>query len=406
WYRIFSFPDHTHFNLASQEDPKRHSDMWRAVGPGYTMQNVNKTEPFMDECITLLRCQLMVLALRGQPVDFDKWFTFLSLDVVGQATFSTRLGYLDTGRDVGLAISTVKIVAAYTAIMGQFTWLHDLTLGNLLLGKLGIQPHVKMMGICKPIIKARKENPSPRRDMMAELLAMQAKFPDKVKDFDIENAAQLNIAAGAEGGFILHCIFSILSNQKLTTGGVTQAFVYHLLRNPKHLKRLRAEIDEANAKGELSSVAQFTETQKLPFLQACIKETYRMYCPIGVGMPRVVPDGRRTICSKYFVGGTILNINSYAIHRYPKIFGADTNTFNPERWLSIDDEEYKRMERNLVHWGAGYNKCAGHHLSHFQMCKVTATLLRDFDFGQICPEKEWVQPHGWPCWVKARGQVS
>ncbi|ORX97811.1 benzoate 4-monooxygenase cytochrome P450 [Clohesyomyces aquaticus] len=389
WYRIFSFPDHTHLNLASHTDPKLRSHMWRTVGPGYTLANVSKTEPYVDECIVLLEQQLESLSKRGQAIDFDEWFAFLSLDIIGQATFSSRLGYLDAGRDIGLAISTVKVLAVYTTIMSHLVWLHDLTLGNPWLGKLGIAPNVKMVDICTPIIKARRENLSPRKDMMAEWLSIREKSPEKMKDSEIDDAALLNVVAGAEG-----------------TGGVIQALFYFLLRAPKHLERLRAELDNADANGQLSPVAQIAETQKLTFLQACIKETYRFYCPIGAGMPRVVPNGGAQICGRYFKSDTILSVNAYAIHRNPDIFGADCDTFNPERWLNISDQALMTPL-----WGAGYNKCAGQHLAHFEICKVAATLIRDFDFGQIHPELKWIQPqgftctpHGWPCWVKRRGQ--
>jgi hypothetical protein len=36
------------------------------------------------------------------------------------------------------------------------------------------------------------------------------------------------------------------------------------------MKKVRAEVDAAAAKGELSAIPQYAETQQLPYLQACV----------------------------------------------------------------------------------------------------------------------------------------
>lgn len=44
----------------------------------------------------------------------------------------------------------------------------------------------------------------------------------------------------------------------------------------------------------------FQEAQKLPYLQACIKEGLRMHPATGLPMVRVVPKGGSTIAGRYF----------------------------------------------------------------------------------------------------------
>lgn len=44
----------------------------------------------------------------------------------------------------------------------------------------------------------------------------------------------------------------------------------------------------------------FQEAQKLPYLQACIKEGLRMHPATGLPMARVVPEGGATIAGRYF----------------------------------------------------------------------------------------------------------
>ena len=76
-----------------------------------------------------------------------------------------------------------------------------------------------------------------------------------MKEEDIFGAAVANIGAGAE-----------------TVSSTAQAVIYNLLRRPDLMKRAQDEIDAAVARGELSSLVQYSEAAKLPFLQACVSD--------------------------------------------------------------------------------------------------------------------------------------
>lgn len=120
----------------------------------------------------------------------------------------------------------------------------------------------------------------------------------------------------------------------------------------------------------------------------------------------------------------ILSVNPWVIHRDPDIFGQDSHIYNPDRWLQ---GETKRMDSFLIHvrlpfclstlylclhfmqWGAGYNQCPGRNLAQFELSKILATVLRDYEVEQIEPQKEWkfetrflAVPYGWPCRIRRR----
>ena len=64
---------------------------------------------------------------------------------------------------------------------------------------------------------------------------------------------------------------------------------------------------------------------------------------------------------------------------------------------------------NHFQWGAGYNQCPGRNLAQFELSKLAATLLRDYDIEQVDPKKEWAfksqfmaVPSGWPCTIRRR----
>ena len=247
-------PDHRYINQMSELDPRRHIERTRNISAGYALSSIIKSEPFIDRILQLLETRLDELSTSTEPVHLDSWFNYFSFDVVGEATFSNSFGFVEAGKDLGNAIANTRVLGFYIAVMGHYIWLHDLTLGNPLLSKLGIQPSSHIFDTCVSAIEARKNNPEVRADMMAHWLTAQAKHPDQITEDEIFGISMTTVAAGAD-----------------TVSGTLQAFFYYLIRNPPHLQRLREEVDAAQERGELSPLVQYAEAQKLPFLQACVR---------------------------------------------------------------------------------------------------------------------------------------
>ena len=63
--------------------------------------------------------------------------------------------------------------------------------------------------------------------------------------------------------------------------------------------KLATEIDTAILEGRMSEEATYNEAQKLPYLQACIKEAMRMHPSLGTQHKRLVPDEGMTVDGKY-----------------------------------------------------------------------------------------------------------
>jgi cytochrome P450 len=192
-----------------------------------------------------------------------------------------------------------------------------------------------------------------------------------------------------------------------TTSSVIQAFFYYMIHDLEMTNLLRKELDEAG----LASVPTYEETQRLPILQACIKETYRFHPPVGIGLSRVAPPEGVTICGRFFASGTLLSVNPWAMHHMTSVFGLDASRFNPRRWLDI--EKAREMDKVMIPFGAGYNQCPGKNLAHLEVSKTTAILMRDYEFKLVDPKRPWkfenyftVAPHSWPCVVTRRGFKS
>jgi len=389
WYKIFCLPNYNHQTPMSETDPKRRVERARTVASAYTLSNIIKSEPYIDKAIGLLETRLDELAASGKPVEFENWFNYMAFDIVGEVAFSHTFGFLEQGKDVGGAIANSRVLTIYIAVMGYFQWLHRLTLGNPLVEKWGLTPSQHIFDTSKRAVLSRQKNPDVRFDMMEQWLQTRKLYPEKLSENEMYGVVNATIGAGAD-----------------TISTTMQAFWYHLIRHPQHLTKLQAEIDGAAAEGKLSKIVSFAEAQQLPFLQACIKETFRYHPAVMFGLPRVVPKGGLTIGSHHFAEGIELSVNPWVIHRSTEFFGPDADLFNPERWLRSDNQA---NEKNLIHFGAGYNSCPGRNLAQLEVSKVTATMVRDYDVRQIDPAKDWsyeahftAVPYAWPCTVTRR----
>lgn len=110
-----------------------------------------------------------------------------------------------------------------------------------------------------------------------------------------------------------------------------------MIRHETAWARAREEIQAAIRDGSCRDpVISFADAQRLPYLQACIKEALRIFPPASMGLQRVVPAGGITIGERTFAAGTILSVYPPSIMLSPELWGPDARTFEPERWMRDD----------------------------------------------------------------------
>lgn len=80
--------------------------------------------------------------------------------------------------------------------------------------------------------------------------------------------------------------------------------LYHLLKNPKTLVTLQKEIGSAAREGRISKLVTWKESQRLPYLDACVKEASRLHPPIGFPLERIVPQSGLEVDGYFIPPGT------------------------------------------------------------------------------------------------------
>lgn len=174
-------------------------------------------------------------------------------------------------------------------------------------------------------------------------------------------------------------LFTLLAAGHETTAIAMTWTIYHLLRHPEMLRRVRAEVDEAFERG-----ASMDEIAKLPYLTAVWKEALRIH--------PIVPDVLRMLTAPMDLGpyrieaGKVVSVAISAIHHDPEVYD-EPEKFKPERFL---ERQYKPWE--YMPFGGGHRRCVGAAFAGFEMGVVLATWLREVEMElletkQVTPKR-------------------
>jgi len=145
------------------------------------------------------------------------------------------------------------------------------------------------------------------------------------------------------------------------------------------MKKVQAELDTVVGK---TRRVEDADVSKLKYLQAVIKETFRLH-PTG---PLLFPHSNEKPCKVWgydIPKKTQVFVNVGAIARDPR-FWEDPMTFKPERFL--DGMPYSHMQvegKNfeLLPFGAGRRQCPGIMLASTLVHIMVATFMQSFDWS-------------------------
>lgn len=164
-----------------------------------------------------------------------------------------------------------------------------------------------------------------------------------------------------------------------TTTSALTAIVAMISSHPESKRRVAKEV--------IDLARPISSDSALPYTQACIKESQRLYPVISMSLPRRVPAGGLRVHGYYFPPGTTVGCNPVSLHRNVDIFGPDAESFIPDRWLdkALDT---KAMQRYNLTWGGGARTCPGRNLAEIILNQVVPTLMKEFDIEVVIPPEE------------------
>ncbi|KAG2664955.1 hypothetical protein I3760_16G106900 [Carya illinoinensis] len=166
-----------------------------------------------------------------------------------------------------------------------------------------------------------------------------------------------------------------------STGTSTEAIVWtlaELINHPNVFRKLREEIKSVVGGSRL---VQESDVVNLPYLQAVVKETLRLYPPL----PVTTRECRQACKIEGFdvPQNTMVAINLYAIMRDPELWD-NPNEFWPERFLASSKEHDQDgsvgENSNFLTFGAGRRACPGGKIGLIMMHTAVAAMVQCFDW--------------------------
>jgi benzoate 4-monooxygenase len=120
-----------------------------------------------------------------------------------------------------------------------------------------------------------------------------------------------------------------------TTAATISFLMWHFFHNNTALSRLQDEI-RAVTPSEDNPCYPYSALASLPYLQASISENFRISPVFVMPLMRVVPEGGKVIAGQFVPAGVDVSVCNHVLHHDPDVFGADLESFIPERWFKGD----------------------------------------------------------------------
>jgi cytochrome P450 len=180
------------------------------------------------------------------------------------------------------------------------------------------------------------------------------------------------------------------------TSAATLSWTLHLLSlYPKAQERLAKEVrevlnidDNCSSRTDEEHPIKITrkDISKLPYLDAVIKESMRLY-PVA---PFVVRRLTEEICipsenSDDIVSlpaGSVACLWIYSLHRNPKLWNRP-NDFIPERWLDITLKDPGQTNGGYIPYAMGPRNCLGQPLARIILRTILAKLVYQYKFTDV-----------------------
>ena len=166
-----------------------------------------------------------------------------------------------------------------------------------------------------------------------------------------------------------------------TTAIVLEWALAELINHPEVLRKAQKEIDEVVGKSRL---AEESDCPRLQYLQAIIKETFRLHPPIPMISRKSIQECK--INGYTIPANSLLFVNIWAIGRDPKVW-KDPFKFQPERFLKSNEADnssglidVKGFHYQLLPFGTGRRGCPGISLAMQELPTILAAMIQCFDW--------------------------
>lgn len=269
-------------SMISNVDSETHGKMRKIFTNAFSDRALREQEPlllkYVDKLIRRIHTDLS--GDPNRPLDLVLLLNCTTFDIMADLTFGESLGMLDNGKYtpwVARIFDTIRYAAIF-GIAGRWVWLRNLVRATLPASmRKSLEEH-------RGYVNERVERRMAKDTDQPDIWNLVLRNPENVKLLgrgSMNEHANLFMVAGTE-----------------TTATLLSGLTYFLLKKPSTYEKIVAEVRSLPEDG-----LHIDSLRQLPYLQACFEEALRMYPPVPMGMPRVVPPGGAAISGGFVPEG-------------------------------------------------------------------------------------------------------
>ncbi|KAK1996652.1 cytochrome P450 [Colletotrichum falcatum] len=348
---------------------EEHAGLRRSLAHGFSERSMRDQEPiikgYVDLLVERLREHGQAAGGGGRALDLAAWYNYTTFDVIGDLAFGESFGCLD-GSDYHPWVRSIFQMARLGTVLQTGThYPFVLKLLMAMVPEKVKRERARHGEFTEARLKRRMELGQERPDLIEGLLKKKDDW--NMSFAKLKANSSILIIGGSE-----------------TTATLLSGATYYLLMNPAALEKLTDEI-RSTFKDE--SEIDFQSVSNLPYLLACIQEALRIYPPVPIGLPRIVPPGGATIAGHHVPEGTTVSVYHWAMYHSEKNF-RDPFGFHPERWLQ--DPAFAGDDREAFQpFHIGPRNCIGRNLAYVEMRLILARVLWNFDIKIADNSTDW-----------------
>lgn len=343
-----------------------HKRQRKLLMPAFSFRHIKDLYPIFwnkaREMTTQISSAMKSDVSGSNVIEIREWASRATLDIIGLAGVGQDFDSLSNPQN--------ELNETYKSIFA----------GNrgaqIVLVILGMLPH--WLAVALPlkrndeIGKAIKTIKGVARDLIASKREKMLK--GELKQLDILSVAM------ESGGFtdedLVNQLMTFLAAGHETTASAMSWAVYLLCKNPEVQSRLREEI---RANLDLNGEVNSAEIDRLPYLNAFLNETMRIFPPVPLTLREAAHD--TTIQGHFIPKETTIVICPWAINTSEHMWGPDAKEFKPERWLGAGRANTGGAESNyaLTTFLHGPRSCIGKQFALAEFACLVAMLVGKFE---------------------------
>lgn len=338
-----------------------HAKLRRAVAGAFSQNAVAEMEAILEQAIHELIEALDDAAATSREIDLSETLLFYSLDNATRMVFGEPGGHLRTNSVIQGLGTMIRQRFAHWGYWSSLPRLERWVNRNPIALYFRNSQPADFVRKAASKVAERVQRPwlSSQPDLLNQLINAGGKYPEVM-----------------ERGGLMGILMSTISGAADTTASTLAGILHFLATHPEVLRKLRLELEGVEA---VEGVPKFADTKGLPYLDAVVKESMRLFSLPNWPIERLVPEGGATFCDLLLPAGVSVGVLPAAMHMDCSVYGSDVGVFRPERWLSGDAEATRRMEASFLGFSRGKRVCLGQNIALVQLKKVVPAVLGRYE---------------------------